>query len=182
MNMLPNGVVEVNLSRGLVTWIDVEDFGLVSQHKWCAHRDGNTDYAVSRQRIHGRQQTIRLHRVILNAPPGMHVDHINGNGLCNTRANLRLCTNVENGRNRRKQIGTSSEFKGVSKLSKGLPPKPWLASIKFDKKIHTRCFPTELEAAQWYDEMAKEHFGEFAKLNFPVFTSNITSEVKPDGR
>ena len=179
MSIMQSGFAEVKLTQGLMTIIDVEDLELVSQYKWCAHRDGNTHYAVSRQRIHGsprRQQTIKLHRVLLNPPAGMYVDHINGNGLCNIRANLRLCTNVENGRNRRKQAGTSSEFKGVSKLSKGQPPKPWLASIKFDKKIHTRCFATELEAAQWYDEMAREHFGEFAKLNFP------NSELEPNGR
>ncbi len=175
MSIIQCNLIEVKLTQGLVTVIDAEDFDLVSQYKWCAHRDGNTHYAVSRRRINGRQKTVKLHRIILSAPAGMHVDHIDGNGLDNTRANLRLCTNVENGRNRRKQAGTSSEFKGVSKLSKGRPPKPWLASIKFDKKIHTRCFPTEIEAALWYDEMAMEHFGEFAKLNFH------NSEIEPDG-
>ncbi len=171
MSSMQSGVVEVKLTRGLVTIIDVEDLEMVSQYKWCAsHRDGNTEYAVSRQKINGRQQTIRLHRVILNAPREMHVDHVNGDGLCNIRANLRLCSNLENGRNRRKQAGTSSEFKGVSKLQKGHPPKPWLASIKFDKRVHTRCFPNEIEAALWYDEMAMKHFGEFAKLNFPGLT------------
>lgn len=41
-----------------------------------------------------------LHRLILNAPKGLDVDHINRNTLNNTRENLRLVTRLENNRNR----------------------------------------------------------------------------------
>ena len=171
MGILPNGVVEVQLSRGLVTWIDESDFELVTQFKWCASRSRCTYYAVRRD----GKTTISLHRVLLNAPNEMHVDHINGNGLCNTRANLRLCTRTQNLRNTRKHKGCNSQFKGVTKHNLGYP-KSWQARIQVGNKRHSRLFATELEAALWYDEMALEHFGEFAKLNFPF------SEVKPDGR
>ena len=96
MSIMQSGVVEVKLTRGLVTIIDAEDFELVSRHKWFASRGQNTDYALRKQRIDGRQQTVSLHRVLLNAPDGMHVDHLNGNGLDNRKANLRLCTRSEN--------------------------------------------------------------------------------------
>jgi len=97
----------------------------------------------------------------------MHEDHINGNGLDNRRENLRLCTRSENRRNSQKQSGCSSGFKGVLKHKDGRKT-PWVATIclKGNKK-RSRVFKTEIEAAQWYDEMAKEHHGEFAKLNFP---------------
>jgi hypothetical protein len=91
MDIMQSGVVEVKLTRGLVTIIDAEDFELVSQYKWCAQRSGNTDYA---HRRHGKT-TVKLHRVLLVAPDGMHVDHVNGNGLDNRRENLRLCTQLE---------------------------------------------------------------------------------------
>jgi len=162
MSIMQGDFVEVKLTRGLVAIIDAEDWEMVSQHMWCASRGRNTNYAVTG---HGRKQ-VRLHRFLLNPPDGMHVDHINGDGLCNRRANLRLCTSSENKRNRRKQPGRSSEFKGVSKQQRERP-KPWLAMIQVDKKRHARNFATEIEAALWYDEMAKELHGEFAKLNFP---------------
>lgn len=168
MSIMQSGVVEVKLTRGLVTIIDAEDFELVSQWKWFANIGGNTAYAVRKQRIHGtnRQKTVSLHRTLLNAPEGMHVDHINHNGLDNRRENLRLCTPAENRWNSKRQKGSSSDFKGVGKFKDGRA-KPWAATICAGKKIYRRCFTTELEAALWYDEKAKEHFGEFAKLNFP---------------
>lgn len=161
MSIMQSGFVEVKLTRGLVTIIDAEDFELVSQWKWCAQRSGNTDYV---HRRHGKT-TVKLHRFLLDAPAGMHVDHMNGNGLDNRRENLRLCTQVENRRNSQKQAGSISDFKGVSK-QKGRD-KAWTASLYVGKKRYMQYFFTELEAAIAYDGMAKEHFGEFARLNFP---------------
>jgi hypothetical protein len=171
MSIMQSGVVEVKLTRGLVTIIDAEDLELVSQHKWRASRGSNTDYAVRAPRIRGthRREEIKLHRVLTNAPDGVHVDHVNGNGLDNRKSNLRLCTSSENSRNRQKPKGCSSEFKGVGKRQWGKCVL-WEARIYVDKKRYTKSFPTELEAAQWYDEMAMELFGEFAKLNFPDAT------------
>lgn len=166
MDIMQSSVVEVKLTRGLVTIIDAEDLELVSQWKWFASRGNSTDYAQRNDRTHGIRKTVKLHRVILNAPEGMHVDHINHNGLDNRKSNLRLCTLSENLRNRRKQKGCSSEYKGVVKRQ-GSRQITWMATVKVDKKRHTQSFATELEAALWYDEKAKEHHGEFANLNFP---------------
>ncbi|MCH7719226.1 MAG: HNH endonuclease, partial [Chloroflexi bacterium] len=55
-----------------------------------------------------------MHRLITNAPKGLIVDHIDHNGLNNTRNNLRLCTPEQNDYNRRPQKGSTSKYKGVS--------------------------------------------------------------------
>lgn len=42
---------------------------------------------------------IQLHRFVMNADEGMLVDHANGNGLDNRKANLRVCSNEQNTQN-----------------------------------------------------------------------------------
>jgi hypothetical protein len=98
--------------------------------------------------------------------PGFVVDHINGDPLDNRKSNLRVCTQAENLRNRRKRAKpTSSKFKGVSRHTISRQ-KPWLAKIKSDgKTIYLGTFETEEQAAEAYDRAALERFGTFAHLN-----------------
>jgi len=105
-----------------------------------------------------------MHRVILDAPMNMLVDHINGNGLDNRRENLRICTNTENLRNRGKDRDNTSGYKGVV-IKKG--EKKFRAQIRVNQKtIHLGSFSTPEEAARAYDDAAREYFGEFAWTNF----------------
>ena len=70
-----------------------------------------------------------------------------------------------NGQNRKKQLGTSSQYKGVSWDKHR---RKWTAHIRVDGR--TRClggFMNELDAAKAYDAAAQEHFGEFAHVNVP---------------
>ena len=104
-----------------------------------------------------------MHRLVINAQKGTMVDHINRNRLDNRKENLRLCTMQENRRNSAKKKGSASPFKGVMRVTH----RPaWRAFIKYDDKNHyLGYFKSEVEAAQAYNEAAKEHFGEFAVLN-----------------
>jgi hypothetical protein len=105
-----------------------------------------------------------MHRIVVNAPPGMEVDHIDGNRLNNTRANLRICSRGQNQQNR-KRTQNSSRFKGVSWFMRhGL----WSAYIKkCGKKIHLGYFVEEKEAALTYDAAARLLFGAYALFNLP---------------
>ncbi len=107
-----------------------------------------------------------MHREILNTPDGFVTDHINGNGLDNREANLRVCTREQNKQNSVKRTKTSSKFKGVDWYK---PYKKWRVRITFEKKpMHIGLYDDEVKAAQAYDQKAIELFGEFANLNFPV--------------
>ena len=105
----------------------------------------------------------------MNAPKGMVVDHIDGNGLNNRKSNLRICTKAQNVHNSRPRTNTSSKYKGVfwNKAN-----KKWSATIhKGDKWTYIGGFDDEKEAARAYDRKAAEFFGEFAYLNFPEKTA-----------
>jgi AP2 domain/HNH endonuclease len=151
---------QIPLSQGKFAIVDDADFEQLSQHKWNAQRNGHTFYA-----FRTGKRTIYLHRQLMGALPGQQVDHRDTDGLNNQRDNLRLCSAGENRRNMRKTRG-SSKFKGVSwdKVK-----AKWTAIIYRDYKKHPLGrFDNEEDAARAYDAKAKELFGEFARLNFPV--------------
>lgn len=152
---------EIQLTKGLITVVDDADYKKLAQFKWYAVGHRGKGYAA---RYGGKPQHIRLHRELLLAPENMEVDHINGDRLDNRRANLRLATRSENGRNRLKfNYPTHSEYKGVTWHSRD---KRWQSTIVVDgSHIHLGYFNTEREAALAYNKAAKQHFAEYANLN-----------------
>jgi hypothetical protein len=153
----------IPLTQGKFATVDDDMYEYLNQWKWHVNRGRNTWYAC---RGDGwRRKVLSMHRVIMNTPDGVLVDHINGDGLDNRKANLRNCTNTENQRNSNKQINNSSGYKGVY-LDKRRDK--YFAQITVNNKaLHSGYFRTAKEAARAYDEMAKKHFGEFARLNSP---------------
>lgn len=152
----------IPLSRGLVALVDDEDYTGLSQYRWYARLSHPTYYAE--RNVYGedgKHTQVSMHRVIMSAGKGTEVDHVNGNGFDNRRANLRLASRVQNMRNQtRKRPGTTSRFKGVSRETNRAK---WRACIQLSgKQIHLGCFRTEEEAAAAYSRAAVKYFGEFA--------------------
>lgn len=105
--------VEVALTRGMVALIDESDMPLVSGRRWQAVPGRNTWYARSATSCNGAFVGLRMHRVILSAPAGLEVDHINGNGLDNRRINLRLADRTLQRLNQKIRSDNQSGFTGV---------------------------------------------------------------------
>ena len=95
--------------------------------------------------------------------PPHHVDHINGDGLDNRIANLRLATSSQNAANNRRKNPPASGFKGAYKSSTGAG---WFSHIYVGgKKIYLGSFSTAEEAHMAYVEAAERHHGEFARAS-----------------
>jgi hypothetical protein len=90
--------------------VDDADVALVSAHTWRIHKSHGIKYAVFKK--HGRRTF--MHRVILDMPgPQYECDHIDGDGLNNTRANLRVVSHAQNMQNRKSHAGSTSRYRGV---------------------------------------------------------------------
>lgn len=152
--------IKIPLTQNKFALIDAEDFGKISAHSWCYHQSG---YAFRGMRIGGKNQIIRMHREITQAPQELEVDHINGDKLDNRKANLRLVTRQQNSFNTGPRKGSKSQFKGVGWFSRD---RKWRARIMLNgKEIHLGLFEREIDAAEAYNSAALEFFGEFARLN-----------------
>jgi hypothetical protein len=144
---------------GKFALVDDEDYEQLIKQSWSLSRWGYA--AGSRGKVH-----ILMHRVIINAPVDMDVDHKNGDRLDNRKENLRLCTDSQNLRNARKSSNRSSNLKGVSKR-RGL--ELFRTNVYVEGKgVHIGYFKDEHYAALAYDLWAVDIAGEFARTNFSV--------------
>lgn len=147
---------ELRLTQGQTVLVDDEDFDLLNGFTWFAVNAANTSYAYNKE-------IGPLHRYITQAPNGLVVDHIDGNGLNNQKNNLRVCTHRDNICNQAPQKGCSSDYKGVD-FKRGR----YRARIKTKgQQYQLGYFHREVCAAKTYDYFAKLYFGPYARLNFP---------------
>lgn len=167
---LPEDVSLIPLTQNACAIVDTKNLRLLNVHRWNLMAQRGLQYA---RRYVGRK-IIYMHREIMNAPNGMQVDHINGNGLDNRRVNLRICNSSQNQQNARKKKSASSQFKGV-----GRHGKKWRARICINyKKMYLGRYKSEFMAASAYDQKAVELFCEFANLNFPSLKTKLLNEKK----
>ena len=153
------------LSNGEFTMVDDDDYDWLRGFNWSASGKKTRRYATrgTRNRKLGTQTKFYLHRVLLNAPPDKHVDHINGDTFDNRKCNLRLCEHKENIRNAKRQKRNVSGFKGVSFSAE---KERYVAHIRTDgKSRYLGYFDKKEDAARAYNLAAQQFFGKFARLN-----------------
>lgn len=148
----------IKLKNGEEALVDDEDYEELNKYRWFCSNGYVVRGRYSRETK--KTSSVRIHRVIMNPPDYMDVDHINHNKLDNRKENLRVCTASGNQMNRDKFLTrNTSGYKGVS-WSKD--HRKWDARIKKDGKNYwLGLFVDVKEAHKAYQQKAKELFGEF---------------------
>ena len=80
---------------GYITIVDDDLHDFLSQFKWFPKKSSSTVYVCTRKIYKGKAYTIRMHRLITQAPSFMKVHHIDHDSLNNMRSNLKLVTERE---------------------------------------------------------------------------------------
>jgi len=146
------------LTRGYEAVVDDDDYDYLSAYRWHALTDGRYTKVYA---AFGNEE-ILMHRVILSAPEGMGVDHVDGDGLNNRKGNLRLATKSQNAAWSGIYSNNTSGYRGVTKYR-----DKWMGQIIVrGKKRYLGLFERPENAALAYDVVAELEFGEFAFQNF----------------
>ena len=100
--------------------------------------------------------TYQLHRILLQAPDHLQVDHIDGKTLNCQRYNLRIATHAENQQNRH----TTNSLSGIRGVTWNKTTQKWLARIYFNHKMHNL-------GSFEFKELAAEALANFRAKNLP---------------
>jgi hypothetical protein len=162
--------MKLETKNGYIFQIDQEDYDKIRNYPWYGYKstyrlkNGEkkqcTKYIVAHISANER---VNLHKLIMNTPVEIRIDHKNGDGLDNRKSNLRICTQSQNQMNKLKNCNNKSGYKGVSWDK---TRNKWRSFIMLAGK--NKClgrFNSPEQAALAYNRAATKHFGEFAKLN-----------------
>ena len=154
---------EISLTKGYNTLVDDEDYERVSQFKWYAAESWQHAqvYACSRgpglMNSRGRSKISFMHRFILGPKDCEIMDHHDGNGLNNQRANLRVVTQTVNRVRVRRLSRNKTGYRGVSWAKNA---RKYIALIyRGGKKYHLGYFDNLEEAGAAYDVAASRLYG-----------------------
>lgn len=155
----------ISLTNGGVTKVSNKDFKFLSQWGWHKRLAHNGKWYVVRSKGSWRTRTVCtfMARAIKSCPPGLEVDHKNGDTLDNRRSNLRnvpLFINRGNFHSVRKDNTTG--YCGVFFTPYG----KYYARIRFNgRAIHLGTFSSKKDAALAYNQAARRLRGKWTYQN-----------------
>lgn len=151
--------------EGRSCFIDEQDAILCLCKKWRIQkprRPGATEYVVAWDWINGKTKAVYLHRLVTAADQDTFVDHVDGNGLNNSRENLRKCNRSQNSFNRgapNRRRDDGDRIKGVTRTKHG----SWRGSVVAYGTYHRKFFSSKEEAIDWVAKTREEAHGEFSR-------------------
>lgn len=145
--------------KGGQVQLDEADLPLVQGYRWYLQvLPGNRPRAMAQKKL----TYYYMHRVIAGAGKKQLVRHINGDGLDNRRANLKVVSRHEHCVERRAGGYGVSGYRGVSfckRLGK------WIAYIGGKHRKHIGLYGSKESAARHYNIVAYRRWRHLARLN-----------------
>ena len=142
-----------------VCLLDKEGADLYDTYTWSIFRTGRSFYLVRVITVEGRSRTILFHRELLDLKDGEIYDHINGDGLCNMKSNLRPTTVSQNAHNTRTPSNNTSGVKGLcfDDINQSWQGKIMCDGVPYSKRSKDRQFVID-----WLNAKRIELHGVFA--------------------
>ncbi len=141
--VLENGNIEMDLGHGYKMLFSPEKLDLIRPYRWYACKYDGSIYV----KANFEGTTIFCHRLLLNAPKGMEVDHLKGTTLAdgktldNTMANLRVVTGRINKQNQGISTRNTTGVIGVAILKKKGIFRGYFANWRdHDGRAHRKAF------------------------------------------
>ena len=137
-------------------YVDYDDFiNHVMGYSFKMSNKGYVMYSSNKDGLHNKL----LHRIIMNCPDDMFIDHINRDRLNNMRSNLRIATPQQNMMNKGKQKNNTT---GVIGVSWNKAREKWEVRIMLNnKKINLGYFKDFEDACKARKDGEIKYFGEF---------------------
>lgn len=137
--------------KGEKFYFDLEDYDKIKDYCWYSDNYGYLE--------HKGKEHIILHRLIMDAPKGLLVDHINHDVKDNRKSNLRICTKPQNNWNAKTPTNNTSGVKGVHYNKR---KNKWSASITVNNKvIFLGYYSNKEDATKVRKEAEKQYFEDF---------------------
>ena len=144
--------------KGEEFWFDLEDYDKIKDYCWYMNQNG---YIMTH--IPDTKKGLFLHRLIMNPPDKMYIDHINHNKIDNRKQNLRIVTMYQNNLNK----GTlNSNTSGITGVYYRKDHEKWEAYITANKKrMSLGEFINKEDAIKARKEAEEKYFGEYSYDN-----------------
>lgn len=169
---------KIPLTNGMAALVDEQDAHLVAGFRWYARRTDQTWYATRFVPKQNRGAPLYMHNlIIVIGDPNLIPDHRDGNGLNNTRDNLRPASRRQNSANTKKPADSVSPYKGITMVA-----GKWQARVlRNGKRLYLGRYSDADKAATVYDEAIRAIDGEFGTFNFPLpgERSALTGQIIP---
>jgi hypothetical protein len=140
-------------SSGEEFYFDLEDYDKIKDYCWCL----NNNYIITNSYIDN--SVIYMHRLVMNCPDDMEVDHIFHDTWDNRKNKLRIVTISQNSMNAVLFSNNTSGVKGVNWEKR---KEKWQARISINgKRIYLGSFDNFENAVKVRKEAELKYYGEY---------------------